>query len=296
MKLNKTYEISTADRISPAATAHIADNHQTGGSTARQSAWCYTATAMELLGLPRRAFRKLGLKPARIVKNPYCSSQQAYLYDRTVVLSLVGSPSVRALQPKPRTPVDYAGRFIRRYGQPDKALPDAAEAMWNLNRYAKHRCCRPSNRSEIYELKNDLVRLLYARGFCADAYRHVKRLPARECWRCDGSGAGWDGDPCPRCNGTGVYGTSCDRVSIVFRFEIDGHRYTWHQPEKLVNFTFTLTKADAPMCDVEVKPLEIPRGQLARCKALVRWVTTALSARTTAEEQSDEDQQNVEAP
>lgn len=109
----------------------------------------------------------------------------------------------------------------------------ACDAMFRLNRHAGSADEMMSD--AIYAYKNDLVKWLVAHGYCTEVNEHTQN---RRCWGCEGTGiyqswfSGYQ-DTCYKCGGTGVYATY---KLHCFRFEVDGKRYSWHQPERLVQF------------------------------------------------------------
>lgn len=151
----------------------------------------------------------------------------------------------------------------------------AAEALFNLNRYAKWPTCSAAHRREIYELKNGLVHRLYASGYCVEALRHrVHREDSQgECYGCDGLG-------CERCNFTGEYRRTREPlVYIAFRFEIEGRKFAWHQSQALVTWSVTLTPLPAGAGQTwkpeGEKPVALSSLEFADAKALVRYVLEA---------------------
>jgi len=226
----------------------------------------YETTAITLLEISREKFKKLRLKPAKEVPNPnYRSGPPSRLYDRVKIEKLIDNPRVVSLRPKPRLPVDYAGQFEKKYSNAEAAVPYAAQAMFNLNRYAKHDSCANWNRKEIYQLKGKFIKLLYSLGCCEKVYRHHLSAGTRECWSCDGFG-------CPSCKYRGNYFQK-ERFFLVFRFDVEGKSFSWHQPKELVDFEVVDKGEESDLNETEVKPLEIPRQKLAGAKALVGWVT-----------------------
>lgn len=154
-------------------------------------------------------------------------------------------------------------------------ITEAAAALLEVNRYAKQ---DPYSRSEIYQLKNEFLEWLFERGYCTGWNLHTLIKPEKNlvCFGCDGTGEGYgpsfaddddddfsdeedicdlDGEEedndeegdgamnCYRCGGTGVYRTLPElRLEFVaFRFEVEGRRYTWHQPLEIVSWDFSST-------------------------------------------------------
>jgi hypothetical protein len=157
----------------------------------RKHEYCYKSTAIKLLGLSPKKFEQLGLKPDKIVSNPhYRSAAPSQLFNRKRIEQLAETPEVIALQPKKRKPKDWGNVFSKRYEDRESSIIDVANAMFNLNRYAKHETCAARNRAEIYHLKNLLIRHLYNMGLCISVGVHQKTLQRKECWHCDGTGIG----------------------------------------------------------------------------------------------------------
>lgn len=239
--------------------------------------YCYKTTAIKLLGISKAKFETLGLSPDKTVPNPhYRSGPPAYLFNRETIEKMAATPEIEAMRPKPKKSVDYAARFAKRYGTPQDALLDVADAMFNLNRYAKHETCRAGNRTEIYDLKSRFIKWLYDQGYCQSCYLHITVGNSVTCWGCDGTGlwSSWDGfdiDRCRKCDGTGRYKKKKFEFA-VFRFVIDDHPFCWHQPTEKLTFSPNYT-SDQPtaMNETETKPLEIAYRKLTESKQLVKW-------------------------
>jgi hypothetical protein len=174
---------------------------------------------------------------------------------------------------------DYNPALVKKYGDPGGGLLDAAEAMFALNRYAKHDSSTRKHQSEIYTLKNRFVVYLVAHGHLIGWGIHEIVQPEREleCY-C----VAWNGeDGCRRCNYTEVHRTLPERVLsfVVLRFAVGGKTFTWHQPDDLVLFDY---ESKAPKLDTtgddwtpeRDKPIEMAKSKFARAKALIRWVMT----------------------
>jgi len=146
--------------------------------------------------------------------------------------------------------------------------------MHSLNRYAKYESCTRRHQDEIYDLKNRLIRLLYAQGFAVEVKLHHADYPAKQCHGCDGTGFRYGGEACHRCGGTGVYQGPVRRNFYAFMFEVDSGTYRWHQPANLVNFDVQVTcepePTDPDALAVE-KPLAMKRTHFAAAKALIAW-------------------------
>ena len=122
-------------------------------------------------------------------------------------------------------------RYVAKF--PCKGISMAAEAMFVLNRGAKHH----EFRHDIYRLKSVFIEWLYKQGYCRKVQRQTQTLV---CYHCSGSGvdpySGWRGiehDSCERCGGSGIYAS---HTLYQFTFSIGLHTYVWHQPASLVKF------------------------------------------------------------
>ena len=240
--------------------------------------FCYKTTARAMLGLSPTKFKKLGLEPDREVPNPhYRSGPPSYLFRRERIEKLVDTPQVLALQSKPRKSKDWGKVFCKRYETKVDALIEVAEAMFNLNRYAKHDTCAARNRGEIYGLKNRLIKSFYQSGYSSSVAIHTRTLKKQICWTCDGTGTWYDWqsffvETCRKCDGTGVYKPEKELKFCVFRFEIGDKVFVWHQPAENLDFTPEVVDALAgKINDTEAKPLKVARRKLSELKALVRW-------------------------
>jgi len=186
---------------------------------------------------------------------------------RRKLLARIAAQKTRRRDTPVRKPRDYAPMFDKKYGHARNALQDAAMAMLNLNRYCKHDECSQIDNREIYAIKNRFVELLYQSGKCVSASRHVQDRTELECSRCGGCG-------CAKCDDSGTYREASTAIYYVLSFDIEGTRFTWHQPAEAVEFNVVTMGADTPMPKIMAKPLELDTGrfQKAKAKALVRWV------------------------
>lgn len=202
----------------------------------------------------------------------------------------IQNPLAHVRRAKARTKAK-ARRLTNRYPHWRDALPDAAEAMFNLNRYAKHRSCTQENREDIYDMKNRLVRLLYKLGMCESAHLHQVPMPGKPCYGCNGTGKATrkfdrldyeeedfdDSDlTCYRCGGSGWYQQPTTFENICFKFSIGGKPYCWHQPKGSVDFEYRLVEASNDWVpDQGAKELTIPRSRLSKAKEVVHYVLAA---------------------
>lgn len=114
-----------------------------------------------------------------------------------------------------------------RYG----SVAEAAEWMYRLNVFSRSIGRHPIT-DQVYTLKNDFLRYLYQHGYCTEVTMHKQEFP---CW------GTWDegcGDDCPKCGGTGIFRTE---KLYAFRFTVNGMKYAWHQPAKLIDYEVQLT-------------------------------------------------------
>lgn len=118
----------------------------------------------------------------------------------------------------------------RRAGQYSSSPALVAKAMQRLNQHAHQ---RHSGRDVIYALKSALLRYWYQRGLLV----HVARV--RQVLTCNACGGdGWEGDwkhgdLCRRCSGTGIWR---EYWLLELTYDIEGQRYTFHQPQHLVTY------------------------------------------------------------
>lgn len=239
----------------------------------------YQSTALKLLGLPKAKVDKLKLKPEREAVNPYYSTApKSKLYDRLKIEKLIDSPKVNALKPKPRKSIDHTVKFKKKYPAKQDAILDAAQAMFNLNRYTKHKSCSAKNRAEIYDIKNIFVEFLYKSGFCKTCYMHHFDADEKDCYACNATGVHFDrlGDMqrCKKCSGTGIYQKGGRIEFVVFSFDIDNNIFTWHQPRESVDFDFTVTEEGGELNETLIKSIEMSKSKFAEAKALVKWVAS----------------------
>ena len=133
-----------------------------------------TPAAAELLGITAEQFRalakRLGWQPEDEYENPHSRrGQMCPLWAPENVRSLVGGQEIAAIkqrtarlaEAKATKPARRLESLTRRFPRWRDAIPAAAEAMFNLNRYAKWKACTNDHKNEIYHLKNRFVCLLY---------------------------------------------------------------------------------------------------------------------------------------
>jgi len=106
----------------------------------------------------------------------------------------------------------------------DDADRVAAHCMFHLNRAA----WANDKFQPFYRAKNHLVRVFYQKGMCRSVRLHAQ---TKNCWECCGSGNDGHGPgTCWKCGGTGIYR---QHVLVLFRFDVNGRFYSWHQPKDL---------------------------------------------------------------
>ena len=223
-----------------------------------------TGQAAEVLGLSPDQFRRLGIEPDDTYVNRYHATCALYTVGK--VQSLGDDPRVAAARERRRGTVDWRVRFLRQYGDREAALPDAARAMFELNRYAKDAGRETADR--IYGLKNPLVKHLWSGGHCVAIHRHTVQHEEKECWGCEGLG-------CERCAYTGIWKPAEQVEFLCFRFEVHGKRFSWHQPARLAAWVPDAVIAEEP--DADWQPGngglgDRPEMGFARAYALIEWV------------------------
>jgi hypothetical protein len=249
-----------------------------------------TSVGMAEHGWTRAAIDRFLGEPDRLAANPhYRSGPLMRLYRVERVLAIQNSPEFKVWMAekharKQKANTAQARRFegfSRKYGSWREALPDACEYLFNLNRYAKHESCSDQNRDDIYDLKTELVALLYRHGYCTECYLHTSELAAKSCWSCDGTGT-WESDwgdysdKCWKCNGSGVYLNAKTLTFVCFRFNVAGQTYCWHQPEDLVLFNYEVTAESSTWTPGdEEKPITLSKAKFAVAKDLLRWVVSS---------------------
>jgi hypothetical protein len=160
--------------------------------------------------------------------------------------------------------------YRRKYPDWRDALPAAAEALFNLNRYAKRRSCQADHRAWIYGLKTGFLRLLCRLGLATEAKVHAVPREGKPCFAYHG------GEDCERCDGTGWYVLPGPQEFIAFRFEVGGTPFAWHQPRELVDWPVEL-RDDAEPWEPEggAKPVALPAREFAAAKDLLQFVLDA---------------------
>lgn len=166
---------------------------------------------------------------------------------------------------------DWPGIFAARYPERRAAYLPACEALWNLNRFAKHPDCGYTHRRLIYALKDKWTEKLWREGFCIGALE--VRTPRKElpCWSCGGEGDAGD-FVCYDCEGTGVYRTVGGKPFWALRYEVQGKQFFWHQPAHLAPWAWVVGEEAPHEVVVTEKPVHMPKRKFAEAKALLLWL------------------------
>lgn len=132
-------------------------------------------------------------------------------------------------------------------------LDIACKYLFDLNRFAKNRECANYLRQNIYDVKNQLIRLLYLEGYCVSSYVHTLTVPyfcdhcgydktiktetETECSTCDGTGD-FVGDEhcicelteensfCEECGGVySEFCKDCEGSGVIVEFDNENCSY-----------------------------------------------------------------------
>jgi hypothetical protein len=253
----------------------------------------------------RRLAKQLQIEPEDYYRNPHHrSGSRCPLWPPESILDLVGGAEVAAVHERSRK-LQEAKKSKRqqrrlklqeRYPDWHQALAPAADALFDLNRYAKWDTCSRKHREAIYGLKGGLIRLLYQLGYATEVKLHHVPREGLRCRRCNGTGQADDGawddvdrhgrdqwlDPldedldaggCRRCGGSGWYRPPDELTYVAIRFAIDGRTYGWHQPEDQIDWPYEVTAADETWHPAqEEKPVNLSSAKFADAKAVITYV------------------------
>jgi hypothetical protein len=197
---------------------------------------------------------------------------------------------------KARTPHQRRLELVEQYPDWHQALVPAADALFDLNHYARSRNCSRGHREVIYSLKGAFIRQLYRHGYATEVTIHRDQRDELPCRRCNGSGQAADdgriyfgrhgrdvwqdsfdedlaAGGCSRCDGTGWYRPPCRQKYVAFRFTIQGRTYGWHQPADQVRWPYKVTAAAVSWQPEEKEtPISLPSAKFADAKALIQFV------------------------
>jgi hypothetical protein len=143
------------------------------------------------------------------------------------------------------------------------------------------------DRAEIYELKNDMVKLLVTSGYCTKCYTHLRTIPDEECGLCVGTGESTDEEgyagKCQLCNGSGFQLRAQAFTLVCFEFLVGGKQYYWYQPLAEMNFAYKLI-GEAPSRwqhdDSQWSYWTDPRMPWQEHKSFLRWIILEADAET----------------
>lgn len=282
-----------AARAAEAARRHEALVALGGGDRGGKNGLVYEKTAAALLGITPKALRDL-IQPAKLAKHQNYASTTVRLYDPCVLL--IYRDDVRVVTARGRRgpePVDYVAKFERQYASRREAVADAMEALWNLNRYAKHPSCSRAHRSRIYELKNRLLAYLCGEGYLIGTGSDSVVRSSRRGYRRPRQRAADEDQDAFRGHGVDHHSAegvesedSSDEASSdpeppellhykVLQFRVNGRPYTWHHPAERVTWHVPDVPLLAPgdWSQGEIKPVTLAPKRFAEKKALIAWVT-----------------------
>lgn len=262
-----------------------------------------TGAAAERLGLTQAKFRDLataaGIVPAKTYPNPHHRSTKAFLWAPADVRKLGKRKAVRDALAAKDTPRPVRGTsywdavFTKRYGCPGAAVGDAAEALFEVNRYARTDACSKANTGEIHQLKREFIDLLVRMDRVDRVVRIAMSRPGKPCWGCGGTGdptfgddfdqgdgddeyvdgGGTSGGPgsCSRCGGSRWYRAPRVDYLLAIHVTVEGRSYSWVVPrESFPDLRVDEESTTPPRVALDVGPLARPRT--AERKALIRWV------------------------
>lgn len=115
----------------------------------------------------------------------------------------------------------------------------ACYAMFNLNRFAKHRQCDYHLKQKIYNNKNKLIKNLYENNFSSDVLIQIKD------------------------NNYKLY---------VFIFNVFGKKYSWHMPINRCNFVVKLTNYNEYSFEMFEKPVYMSRSDMVDALRILKEI------------------------
>jgi hypothetical protein len=190
--------------------------------------------AARILGVSAKALDKI-VAPVDKAKNPhYRTGPEVFLYDPRDLLRAKKKKAFSEAVAKHANAKskDWPTFMAARYGSPEAAIPDAAEALFNLNRYTRHKSCSEPHRNEILRLKSRFIRMLYVlEKFTDRVEKLVRLLPELACW-CEGLELN-----CEKCGETGVFREEQTVATYVFYFTIGDRKYCWMQRDDHLDFS-----------------------------------------------------------
>jgi len=225
--------------------------------------------AARILGVSPKALDKI-VAPVDKAKNPhYRTGPEVSLYDPCDLLEAkkkraYGEAVAKRANVKAK---DWPAFMAARYGSPEAAIPDAAQALFNLNRYTRHRTCSEPHRDEILQLKARFIRMVYLRQKYTDRVEKLVRAVPEQACSCEGLQPN-----CEKCGETGVFREEQTVATYVFYFTIGDRTYCWMQRRDELDFSVQVdeTKPDDGHRGRD-QTLNIPRKKLAEAKAIVAF-------------------------
>ena len=161
----------------------------------------------------------------------------------------------------------YEDQFYIRYTKKVRAIQDAAQALYLLNRFCKNkRLCSYEQKEEIYHLKSQFINYLYDAGYCTKTFAQEVNLP-----------------DCAHCLNQPPKDTICSKCGrdakkqnqfYVFRFKIGAKSYQWHQPVHQFPHSIEVEKKLAPMNKLKARDIHLKTEAVTEKMALLRWVLT----------------------
>jgi hypothetical protein len=163
-----------------------------------------------------------------------------------------------------------------KYERPADAIPDAAQALFLLNKYTRADSCSFISRNSILAAKSKFIQALYRMECYTDRVEKlIQTLDVQICFGCDGSGSDW-GDECYRCDGTGIWREAKKQISYAFYFDIEGAQYCWMSPDFALGFKPKVeeTKEFVRRESLQEEQPVIPKN-IKQCIALIEFAAKA---------------------
>jgi hypothetical protein len=214
-----------------------------------------TPDAARALGVPEKHFTRLahalGIEPARPG-----SKTQPRMWLRSVVESLRTGPAwdeLRAAVEREQAVAAAVAELAALHPDWRRAIPPAAAAMFQFNRYIKCATCSELHREELYRLKARFLEVLYGEKLCT-------RVALHEATDAD--------DPAVPV-----------REYLAFTFVVEGREFKWHSPRKQVAWEYVLSPAGEPdplrprwAPNAGPKPVTLDEAEFVRAEAVIRVV------------------------
>ncbi|MGL6073463.1 MAG: hypothetical protein ACRC8S_04795 [Fimbriiglobus sp.] len=144
------------------------------------------------------------------------------------------------------------------------AIRPAADAMFQFNRYTKYASCTPNRRQELYGLKDHFMEALCSMDLCVGIREDVVEKDS-------------DDDE----EGVQEY--------LMFAFEIEGQRFSWHLPKHRVSWAYTLTPLPettstrpAWQPGLGPKPISLGTEEFILAEAHIRFILAKVEAEEEA--------------